>query len=345
MALSPEDTQELVRQLRDVTSRLHQLESQQPADTSSSSRSQHLSEHYPPEPKIAAPEFFDGEDTSRTRDFLSQLTLVFVAQPRRYASEPAKIAFAASRLRGRAYTWFRTNQESGRHHALVSYEAFHEIFLEYFGGANVISKAEHAIDRLSQGRRSVTTLAAEFQDLANNTKWNEEALMHAFFRTLNHDVKDELHRLEKSPETLAALINTAIKIDNRQFERRRDRAENSARNSAPYFPRHPTAATTYSPAETITSSGPLLARTPIATSSTSTSTRDAVVPMQIGSSLQRGPLPQTEKDRRRKEGLCLYCGKPGHLVAQCTFRPTMKLNAAASIPSIDPSKKELLQQD
>ena len=31
----------------------------------------------------------------------------------------------------------------------------------------------------------------------------------------------------------------------------------------------------------------------------------------------RGPLTREEKQRRRTQGLCLYCGKAGHLVKDC----------------------------
>ena len=38
-------------------------------------------------------------------------------------------------------------------------------------------------------------------------------------------------------------------------------------------------------------------------------------PMDIGR--VRGPLTNEEKQRRRAQGLCLYCGKSGHLVKDC----------------------------
>ena len=31
----------------------------------------------------------------------------------------------------------------------------------------------------------------------------------------------------------------------------------------------------------------------------------------------RGPLPQAEKDRRLREGLCMYCGKGKHSADDC----------------------------
>jgi hypothetical protein len=36
-----------------------------------------------------------------------------------------------------------------------------------------------------------------------------------------------------------------------------------------------------------------------------------------GKSEKRGLLTVEEKERRHKEGLCLYCGEKGHLVAEC----------------------------
>lgn len=39
------------------------------------------------------------------------------------------------------------------------------------------------------------------------------------------------------------------------------------------------------------------------------------------SSQRKGPLTQEEKDRRRKLGLCLYCGEKGHLIKNCSIRP------------------------
>ena len=38
-------------------------------------------------------------------------------------------------------------------------------------------------------------------------------------------------------------------------------------------------------------------------------------PMDIGR--VRGPLTNEEKQKRRAQGLCLYCGKAGHLVRDC----------------------------
>ena len=49
-----------------------------------------------------------------------------------------------------------------------------------------------------------------------------------------------------------------------------------------------------------------------------------VVPMEIdtvrASSAPRGKLTQAERDYRIQNKLCLYCGKPGHIVTECYAR-------------------------
>ncbi len=39
-------------------------------------------------------------------------------------------------------------------------------------------------------------------------------------------------------------------------------------------------------------------------------------PMQVG----RAHLSRVEKERRRNQGLCLYCGAPGHIAVQCPVK-------------------------
>lgn len=51
-----------------------------------------------------------------------------------------------------------------------------------------------------------------------------------------------------------------------------------------------------------------------------------VVPMEIDA-LKRGPLTQEEKDRRKRLGLCHYCGQGKHMVDNC---PNMSAKAKAA---------------
>ena len=51
-----------------------------------------------------------------------------------------------------------------------------------------------------------------------------------------------------------------------------------------------------------------------------------VVPMEIDA-MRRGPLTAEEKDRRRKNGLCFYCGQGKHLARDCPNMSEQKKKA------------------
>ncbi|KAG8147380.1 hypothetical protein E2320_022509 [Naja naja] len=50
--------------------------------------------------------------------------------------------------------------------------------------------------------------------------------------------------------------------------------------------------------------------------------------MQLGAAQPR--LTQAEKDRRRCDGLCLYCGSRGHFVAKCPAKAPKAVTSAVA---------------
>ena len=53
---------------------------------------------------------------------------------------------------------------------------------------------------------------------------------------------------------------------------------------------------------------------------------DSPTPMEIDMTRRRGPLSDEEKQRRRANRLCLYCGGPGHIAIHCPHRPRRQVN-------------------
>ena len=47
--------------------------------------------------------------------------------------------------------------------------------------------------------------------------------------------------------------------------------------------------------------------------------------MEINSTRHRGPLTETEKQRRQANRLCLYCGGPRHIAINCPHRPRRQI--------------------
>jgi hypothetical protein len=53
---------------------------------------------------------------------------------------------------------------------------------------------------------------------------------------------------------------------------------------------------------------------------------DNPTPMEIDMTRHRGPLTEEEKQRRRANRLCLYCGDPGHIAIHCPHRPRRQVH-------------------
>ena len=53
---------------------------------------------------------------------------------------------------------------------------------------------------------------------------------------------------------------------------------------------------------------------------------DNPTPMEIDITQRRGSLSNEEKQRRRANRLCLYCGGPRHIAIHCSRRPRRQVN-------------------
>ena len=162
---------------------------------------------------------------------------------------------------------------------------------------------------LTQGRESVSQYALDFRILAVESGWDEVALQGIFTRGLSEEVKDELAARDETG-SLEELISLAIRLDNRLRERRRER---SGRQRAVFNPPnllHGPQLTTSTPP----SSGRVTTGGSGALSSSPASTEE---PMQLGESR----LSATERQRRLRLGLCIYCGQGGHRLATCPNLP------------------------
>lgn len=102
------------------------------------------------------------------------------------------------------------------------------------------------------------------------------------------------------PETLDELIALTIKLDNRLYDRHLERCRRF-----PSPPRQRNSGVSTHPSSPPVPSGLPAIEAPEAE------------PMQLG----RNRLTEAERERRRRSGECLYCGRRGHLVRDCQLRP------------------------
>ena len=128
--------------------------------------------------------------------------------------------------------------------------------------------------------------------------------MEQFRYGLRNDVKDLLLTFPEEPKSLTEAISRAVRCDNRLFERRSERQIQLPR---------PRPEPTYASV----AARPFARDVPQANTPT---------PMEIDTMRRRGPLSEEEKQRRRANRLCLYCGGPRHIAINCPHRPRRQVN-------------------
>lgn len=238
----------------------------------------------PKDGKLSEMKKFSGK-RSETRGFINQLTLRHMTAPNSFANEFQKIADFATNLEGDALAWFNPLfEQRDKNGYFQTYETLIRQFREHFGSVDEQAEAAHKLSKLSQKNMSVATYAAKFQQIAADlTAWGDRALMYQFQCGLQSDVSRMLINYPEQ-EKLDELIKLAIRCDNRLIE---EKARN--RNQLPPF------------------------YVPPAAQQPST---DGPVPMEIDET-RRGPLTAEEREYRMRKGLCIICGKAGHLKANC----------------------------
>ena len=227
--------------------------------------------------------------------------------PSRYPTDVSRVGLVGTLLTGTALSWFAPLLE--RHSPLLEdFEGFVNEFQANFGDTDSMRTAVNKIRRLRQGDRPASAYAADFRLLACDIPWDEEALMDQFRQGLRNDVKDLLLTFHDDPKSLTEAISRAVRCDNRLFERRSERQQMLR----------------FRPTETYAS---VVASTPQVSKP---SLMEGPTPMEIETTRRRGPLSDAEKQRRRANRLCLYCGGPGHIAMNCPHKPRRQVNQVST---------------
>lgn len=244
--------------------------------------------HQAPNLNVALPERYNGS-IGRCRDFLLSVQNLFALQPQKYSLDEVKTRFIGTLLSHEALAWFRDIVER-RSELLTNYGQFIVEFKAFFDDPNAQRHAADALGRLKQGKGSCLAFATKFRRLAYETGFNNGALVNFFRKGLNEDIKDRLANALEEPNDLEEFIALCVKIDQRLFDRRVEKAGTVKYNfTSPRFNPRP-------------SSGP--------------------VPMDLDSVQPERfkKLTPEEKKRRFELKLCLYCGNKDHKLATCPAR-------------------------
>ncbi|KAL0161733.1 hypothetical protein M9458_045458, partial [Cirrhinus mrigala] len=297
---SPDPFQELVDRLRQTLLTTPQSPPPAPAPSSSTATN--------PEVNIAAslptvvcpmvrPAPFSGV-AGDCKGFLLQCSITFATFPSMYQTDDAKIGLVINCLSGSALRWAESIWSQGGPVA-SSYHAFAQHFLEVFGRSDQMTSAGEELYRLRQGSASVQEYSIRFRTLAASSGWNEQALLTTFRQGLEPHIRLMLASHDDSIG-LERFIQLAIRCAARVHS-----YSNPSVSTAVTSPQPPK---NHNPPEPIPE------------------------PMVIDTRR----LTQTERQRRITQGLCLYCGKPGHHIQNCPTRPLRPV-----VSSIMPMSKKL----
>jgi Retrotransposon gag protein len=154
-----------------------------------------------------------------------------------------KVIFCATYLRGSAYDWFEptltnfmentpADWKDATTATFNSYVTFKANLKKVYNGVNEERIVERQLQALRQ-TGSATEYASKFQQISSRVEWDDAALNATFYTGLKDHVKDKIARMKRLEE-LAEMIDTAIRIDNRVYERQMERT----RGRAPFQPRY-----------------------------------------------------------------------------------------------------------
>ena len=248
-----------------------------------------------PAAPLARPDRFSGE-VGRCRPFLTQCGLHFELHAGSFPTDRARVAFIITHLSGRAEAW-ATAEWARDSPICYSLSGFTDSLRKIFDSTAPSREAAQTLMALRQGRRRVADYAIEFRTLAADSGWNSASLFDAFLHGLSASIKDVLIPLDL-PSDLDSLIALAIRTDNRLVERERDRSRPAA---IPPGQRGQTTPFLGVPPQRFGAAAPPSA---------------VEEPMQLG----RARLSPEERQRRLREGRCIYCGEPGHFLVSCPVK-------------------------
>lgn len=294
------------------------------------------------------PDTFDGSDPDKLPSFLAQCYLHFAERTQDFPTDDDKIYFIISYLRGIAQQWFTPNLYNTKVPAWDNnFVRFIEELSINFGPHDPVGDAEDRIRlcRMKNGDRIATYVLA-FDTLASLTDWGDAALRHQFYEGLPRRIKDEMVRHTHN-NTLLGVKMVARNIDawyhRREAEKQREReleqaaAGRSGNRSGPPDntgdrtgkvsgkqkekqkggnntkpPGNSTAPPPYS--------NP--GNRPGAGGKGGQANKQAGPSKPYADKLGAdGKIKEAERERRRKNNLCMYCGGQGHSAEDCKKRP------------------------
>lgn len=182
--------------------------------------------------KVNKPTPFNGE-RRKLRTFLAQMNLYLSANAHTISGETDKVLASATFLEGEAMEWFEpylrswfedieSDRDTDVNEVFASYADFIDRLKSTFGEIDERNHARNQLVKLKQ-TRSAAEYCAKHQQISSHLKYDDDALADSVYQGLKDHVKDEIARMIDRPNSYLSMIETAVKIDNRLFERQMEK--------------------------------------------------------------------------------------------------------------------------
>jgi Retrotransposon gag protein/Zinc knuckle len=234
--------------------------------------------------------------------------LIFGSMPQTYANDDQKIMYAVSYFSDSAQAWiepYLSDPTRRMPDFMYNWQEFREELTAQFGEIRPEQNAESQLTslRMKDGD-NVRDYAIAFNNLARDTQWNNPSLTHQFYKGLPERLKDKLSEMRGGrPNDLNELRACAQEFDDLYWQRQKEK-----RSAPDNKPKTSQSSSSSSSANKSSGSQDSYKR------AASTKPRNKDLDGKLTSS---GRLTEEEKERRRKENLCFYCGDPGHFGNKC----------------------------
>jgi hypothetical protein len=299
--------------------------------------------------KTKNPDVWSGTKSTLPR-FLASCRNKFMLEAHNFGSEARKIGFTGSYLGGAPADWwitlFQRYEDAQRNGTtppveFTSFAVFSQSLTTTYGDPDLKGTMEHDLCALRQ-TGSVADYAAEFQRIGNylSPGWGDEPLLFHFRLHLKDNIKNVLVHEKPYPRTLLEMVAAAIRLDNRESEKIRDRktmagygtavqssSSQSRSRQAAGTGQQLTTAPPSQPVHTTPQTAPTVITSPPAASN------DGTTPMELDYvGRERKRITNAEKERRRVNKLCMYCGDSGHFRQECPAIPRRAVNLISQTP-------------
>ena len=167
------------------------------------------------------PEPYDGKDRSKCQTFISQVKLYISGNAEIFPNEEAKVLFAATYLRDKAFTWFEPRMNKPEDPNLHNFELFCQSLLHSLGDPELKKTMMRRLKGLKQ-TSSVANYRTEFESVAQYLTIGEDALKEYFYDGLRDSVKDVIADLpaDFEPVDFDSFKSWCVRIDSLQYDRK-----------------------------------------------------------------------------------------------------------------------------